>query len=427
MTTALDVARIKKDFPILSRTVRGGHPLVYLDSAATSQKPECVLDAERAFYETSNAAVHRGAHQLAEEATQAYEDARAAIAGFVGGAPEDLIFTKNATEGINLVSYAFSNATAESAWGGAPDPRFILKPGDSILVTEMEHHANLIPWQQVCARTGASLRWIPLTEDGRLDLADLGSLIDSSTKMVSVVHQSNILGTINPVRQIMDAAHAVGALGLVDACQSVPHMPVNVDELGADFVTWSGHKMLGPTGIGLLWGRAEVLSGMSPFLSGGSMIESVYMDHSTFAPAPNRFEAGVPMVAQSVGLARAVTYLDDLGMDAVHAHETELTAYALKALEQVSGVQIIGPANNVDRGSAISFTVEGIHPHDVGQILDSEGVAVRVGHHCAWPPCRRLGVPATTRISTYIYNDSSDIDVAIAAIETAQRYFGTRV
>lgn len=427
MTTALDVARIKKDFPILSRTVRGGHPLVYLDSAATSQKPECVLDAERAFYETSNAAVHRGAHQLAEEATQAYEDARAAIAGFVGGAPEDLIFTKNATEGINLVSYAFSNATAESAWGGAPDPRFILKPGDSILVTEMEHHANLIPWQQVCARTGASLRWIPLTEDGRLDLADLGSLIDSSTKMVSVVHQSNILGTINPVRQIMDAAHAVGALGLVDACQSVPHMPVNVDELGADFVTWSGHKMLGPTGIGLLWGRAEVLSGMSPFLSGGSMIESVYMDHSTFAPAPNRFEAGVPMVAQSVGLARAVTYLDDLGMDAVHAHETELTAYALKALEQVSGVQIIGPANNVDRGSAISFTVEGIHPHDVGQILDSEGVAVRVGHHCAWPTCRRLGVPATTRISTYIYNDSSDIDVAIAAIETAQRYFGTRV
>jgi cysteine desulfurase/selenocysteine lyase len=427
MASVLDVARIKKDFPILSRTVRGGHPLVYLDSAATSQKPECVLDAERTFYETSNAAVHRGAHQLAEEATQAYEDARAAIAGFVGGAPEDLVFTKNATEGINLVSYAFSNATAESAWGGAPDPRFILAPGDTILVTEMEHHANLIPWQQVCARTGASLRWIPLTEDGRLDLTNLASLIDSTTKIVSVVHQSNILGTINPVRQIMDAAHSVGALGLVDACQSVPHMPVNVDDLGADFITWSGHKMLGPTGIGLLWGRTEALNGMSPFLSGGSMIESVYMDHSTFAAAPSRFEAGVPMVAQSVGLARAVTYLDDLGMDAVHAHETELTAYALSALEQVPGVQIIGPANNVDRGSAISFTVDGIHPHDVGQILDSEGVAVRVGHHCAWPTCRHFGVPATTRISTYIYNDSSDIDIAIEAISTAQRYFGTRV
>jgi cysteine desulfurase/selenocysteine lyase len=427
MASVLDVARIKKDFPILSRTVRGGHPLVYLDSAATSQKPECVLDAERTFYETSNAAVHRGAHQLAEEATQAYEDARAAIAGFVGGAPEDLVFTKNATEGINLVSYAFSNATAESAWGGAPDPRFILAPGDTILVTEMEHHANLIPWQQVCARTGASLRWIPLTEDGRLDLTNLASLIDSTTKIVSVVHQSNILGTINPVRQIMDAAHSVGALGLVDACQSVPHMPVNVDDLGADFITWSGHKMLGPTGIGLLWGRTEALNGMSPFLSGGSMIESVYMDHSTFAAAPSRFEAGVPMVAQSVGLARAVAYLDDLGMDAVHAHETELTAYALSALEQVPGVQIIGPANNVDRGSAISFTVDGIHPHDVGQILDSEGVAVRVGHHCAWPTCRHFGVPATTRISTYIYNDSSDIDIAIEAISTAQRYFGTRV
>jgi cysteine desulfurase/selenocysteine lyase len=260
-----------------------------------------------------------------------------------------------------------------------------------------------------------------------LDLTDLGSLIDSTTKMVSVVHQSNILGTINPVRQIMDAAHAVGALGLVDACQSVPHMPVNVSELGADFITWSGHKMLGPTGIGLLWGRSEVLAGMSPFLSGGSMIESVYMDHSTFAPAPNRFEAGVPMVAQAVGLARAVDYLDDLGMDAVHAHETELTAYALNALEQLPGVRVVGPANNVDRGSAISITVEGIHPHDVGQILDSEGVAVRVGHHCAWPTCRRFGVPSTTRISTYIYNGASDIDVAIEAIESAQRYFGTRV
>lgn len=426
MTASLDVARIRKDFPILSRTVRDGRPLVYLDSAATSQKPECVLDAERSFYETSNAAVHRGAHQLAEEATDAYEGARAAIAGFVGAAADDIVFTKNATEGINLVSYAFTNATAEAAWGGAPDPRFILSPGDSIVVTEMEHHANLIPWQQVCARTGAQLRWIPLTDEGRLDLSGLGSLIDASTKMVSVVHQSNILGTINPVRQIMDAAHAVGALGLVDACQSVPHMPVDVNDLGADFVTWSGHKMLGPTGIGLLWGRAEVLAAMPPFLSGGSMIETVHMDHSTFAAPPARFEAGVPMVAQSVGLGRAVRYLEDLGMDAVHAHEESLTAYTLKGLASLSGVRIIGPSDSIDRGSAISFVVDGIHPHDVGQIMDSYGVAVRVGHHCAWPTCRRLDVPATTRISTYIYNDPSEIDVALTAIVAAQEYFGTK-
>ena len=426
MTHSLDVARIRKDFPILSRTVRDGRPLVYLDSAATSQKPECVLDAERHFYETSNAAVHRGAHQLAEEATEAYESAREAIAGFVGANAADIIFTKNATEGINLVSYAFSNATSEAAWGGSPDPRFVLKPGDSIVVTEMEHHANLVPWQQLCARTGATLRWIPLTDDGRLDLSDLGSIIDYSTKMVSIVHQSNILGTITPVREIMDAAHQVGALGLVDACQSVPHMPVNVHELGADFITWSGHKMLGPTGIGLLWGRSEILAAMPPFISGGSMIETVTMEASTFAAPPMRFEAGVPMVAQAVGLGRAVRYLEDLGMDQVFAHEVDLTDYTLKKLQGIDGVRIIGPADNVDRGSAISFVVDGIHPHDVGQIMDSWGVAVRVGHHCAWPVCRRFAVPATTRISTYLYNDTADIDVAMASIVAAQEYFGTK-
>lgn len=420
----IDPHRIKKDFPILERTVRDGNPLVYLDSAATSQKPRSVLDAERAFYETSNAAVHRGAHQLAEEATEAYEGARTAIAGFVGAAPSEVVFTKNATEGLNLAAYAFSNSTALAARGADVDPRFTLGPGDSIVVTEMEHHANLVPWQQVAAMTGAQLRWLGVTDEGRLDLDDLARVIDGTTKVVSLVHQSNILGTINPVRLVMDRARAVGAVGVVDACQSIPHMPVNVSELGADLVAWSGHKMLGPTGIGMLWGRAEILAAMPPFLTGGSMIETVYMDHSTFAEPPQRFEAGVPMVAQAVGLAAAVAYLDDLGMDAVAEHEHLLTGYALEKLADIDGVTVIGPHMNVDRGSAISFTVEGIHPHDVGQILDSRGIAVRVGHHCAWPTCRRFGVPATTRLSTYIYNDEGDIDAAISGIRAAQAYFG---
>lgn len=423
MASPLDVQRIRKDFPILGRTVRGDRPLVYLDSAATSQKPTSVLDAERAYYENSNAAVHRGAHQLAEEATDAYESARAAIAGFVGGRPEDIVFTKNATEGLNLAAYAFSNATAKASQGHAVDPRFVLTEQDSVVITEMEHHANLIPWQELCAKTGAQLRWIGLTDDGRLDLEQL-SLIDETTKVVSVVHQSNILGTVNPVRRVMDRAHEVGAIGVVDACQSIPHMPVDVHDLGADLVTWSGHKMLGPTGIGLLWGRSEILDAMPPFLTGGSMIETVHMDHSTFAPPPQRFEAGVPMVAQSVGLEAAVRYLEDVGMESVAQHEHDLTEYALAGLTEMPGVRIIGPTDAVDRGSAISFVVDGIHPHDVGQLLDDRGVAVRVGHHCAWPTCRRYNVPATTRLSSYIYNDRSDIDAALAGIRAAQEFFG---
>jgi cysteine desulfurase/selenocysteine lyase len=423
MASPLDVQRIRKDFPILGRTVRGDRPLVYLDSAATSQKPTAVLDAERAYYENSNAAVHRGAHQLAEEATDAYESARAAIARFVGGRPEDIVFTKNATEGLNLAAYAFSNATAKASQGHPVDPRFVLTEKDSVVITEMEHHANLIPWQELCAKTGAQLRWIGLTDDGRLDLEQL-SLIDETTKVVSVVHQSNILGTVNPVRLVMDRAHEVGAIGVVDACQSIPHMPVDVHDLGADLVTWSGHKMLGPTGIGLLWGRSEILDAMPPFLTGGSMIETVHMDHSTFAPPPQRFEAGVPMVAQSVGLEAAVRYLEDVGMESVAQHEHDLTEYALAGLTEIPGVRIIGPTDAVDRGSAISFVVDGIHPHDVGQLLDDRGVAVRVGHHCAWPTCRRYNVPATTRLSSYIYNDRSDIDAAMAGIRAAQEFFG---
>lgn len=422
--SVLDPVAIRRDFPVLSRTVRDGKRLVYLDSGATSQKPVEVLDAERAYYETSNAAVHRGAHQLAEEATDAYESARAAVAGFVGASADDLVFTKNATESLNLAAYAFSNATAKAQHGQEVDPRFILRPGDSVVVSQMEHHANLVPWQEACAKTGATLRWIGVTDDGRLDLADLDSLIDETTKVVSVVHQSNILGTINPVAAVMERAHRVGALGVVDACQSVPHMPVDVHALGADLVAWSAHKMLGPTGLGMLWGRAEVLASMPVFITGGSMIETVFMEHSTYAAPPKRFEAGTPMVAQAVGLEAAVRYLDRLGMSAVQQHEEQLTAYTLARLAELDGVRIIGPMDTVDRGSAVSFVVEGIHPHDVGQFLDDRGVAVRVGHHCAWPTCRRFKVPATTRISPYIYNDETDIDEAVAGILAAQKFFG---
>ncbi len=422
----LDTESLRKDFPVLQRTVRDSRPLVYLDSGATSQKPYQVLDAERRFYEHSNAAVHRGAHQLAEEATEAYEDARSAIAAFVGGEAANLVFTKNATEGLNLLSYAFSNSTDLSrsdAAEGLVDERFIIGPGDNIVITEMEHHANLIPWQQVCAKAGAQLRWFGLTDEGRLDLTDLDRLIDEHTKAVSVVHQSNILGTINPVRALMDRAHAVGAWGFVDACQSVPHQPIDVNELGADAIVWSGHKMLGPTGIGCLWGSTALLNAMPPFLTGGSMIETVTMQRSTFAQPPQKFEAGVPMVAQAVGLHAAVEYLNNVGMNAVAEHEKELTGYLLERLGDLVGVRIIGPNDTEQRGSAVSFTVDGIHPHDVGQVMDDLGVAVRVGHHCAWPVCQRYGVPATTRISPYLYNDFSDIDMAILGIKQAQRFF----
>lgn len=418
---SLDVASIKADFPILSREVRG-MPLVYLDSGATSQKPSVVLDAERYFYETSNAAVHRGAHALAEEATDAYESARSIIAGFIGASPNEIVFTKNATEAINLVAYAFSNASAKYRHGHDVDSRFVLGPGDNIVVTEMEHHANLIPWQELCAKTGAELKWFGITQEGRLDLET--DPIDHNTKLVAVVHQSNILGTINPIQELMRRAHENGALGLVDMCQSVPHMPIDIHSTGADFAMWSGHKMLGPTGIGILWGRHELLNSMPPFLTGGSMIEMVTMDHTTYAAAPARFEAGVPMVAQAVGLAAAVQYLETIGMENVERHEQALTEYLLQSLRDLPGVNIIGPDSTLDRGSAVSFTVDGIHPHDVGHIMDSQGVAVRVGHHCAWPVCRRFDIPATTRISPYLYNDFADIDAAVNSIVKAQEFFG---
>jgi cysteine desulfurase / selenocysteine lyase len=416
----VELDRIRADFPILSRTVRDGRRLVYLDSGATSQKPACVLDAEREFYERHNAAVHRGAHQLAEEATDAYEAARATVAAFVGAAAGEVVFTKNATEAINLVAYAMSNAS----YAGEEASRFRLEPGDEVVVTEMEHHANLVPWQELCRRTGATLRWLGVTPDGRLDLGDLDTVVGERTRLLAFVHQSNVLGTVNPPAPLVRRAREVGALVLLDACQSVPHLPVDVASLGADFVVFSGHKMLGPSGIGVLWGRRELLEVMPPFLTGGSMIEVVRMEGSTYAPPPQRFEAGVPMTAQAVGLAAACDYLSALGMPVVAAHEEVLAAYALDALLSVPGLRVLGPTEVADRGATVAFSVEGVHPHDLGQLLDDQGVAVRVGHHCAWPLHRRFGLPASTRASLYLYNGTDDVDALVEGVHHARRFFG---
>ena len=422
-TTAapLDVAALKADFPILARTVREGKRLVYLDSGATSQRPRQVLDFERQYVETANAAVHRGAHQLAEEATDLYEEAREKIADFVGAGVDEIVFTKNATESINLVAYAFGNAAFSD------DPaakRFVLGPGDEIVVTEMEHHANLLPWQQLALRTGATLKWFSVTADGRLDLSDMDEVITPRTKVVAFTHQSNVLGTINPVSVLVAKARSVGALTVLDACQSVPHGPVDFRALGVDFAAFSGHKMLGPSGIGVLYGRFELLNAMPPFITGGSMIEQVFMDRSTFAPPPQRFEAGVPNTSQAIGLGAAVDYLRLLGMDRVAAHEHELTGAALAGLQEIPGVRIVGPAENVDRGSAVSFVVEGVHAHDAGQVLDSLGIEVRVGHHCAWPLHRKLDAAATVRATFYVYNDLSDVQALLDGVRETQKFFG---
>jgi cysteine desulfurase/selenocysteine lyase len=417
----LDVETIRADFPVLARTVRNGNPLVYLDSGATSHKPVQVLDAERSFYELHNSAAHRGTHLLGEEATDVYEGARGKVAAFLNAQPEELVFTKNATEAINLVAYAMSNATAL----GGPELLRVL-PGDEILITEMEHHANLVPWQQLCERTGATLRWLAVTPDGRLDLDHLDGMITGRTKIVAVTHQSNVTGTIPPVAEIARAAHEKGALVLADAAQSVPHQPVDVAALGVDFLAFSGHKMLGPYGIGVLFGRAELLEAMPPFLTGGSMIEVVRMEGSTFLPPPQRFEPGVPAVAEAAGLAAAVDYLSGLGLGNVAAHEESLTAHALDALREINGVRILGPDTTKDRGGAVAFEVEGVHPHDVGQVLDELGIAVRTGHHCAWPLHRALGVQASTRATFYVYNTHAEVDALADGIRYAQRFFGAR-
>jgi len=422
-----DVSVIRADFPILQRTVRGGKPLVYLDSGATSQRPITVIDAEQEYITGHHSAVHRGAHQLAEEATDFYESARDRISNFIGASrPEELIFTKNATEGFNLVAYSLGNASV-NAGGAVHDSRFAVGPGDEILVTEMEHHANLVPWQELCRRTGATLRWFGLTDDFRLDLSGMSGvdgLINPRTKVVAFTHQSNVLGTVNPVEAIVEAARKVGALTVLDACQSVPHQSVDVQALGVDFLAFSGHKMLGPSGVGGLYGRYELLEQMPPFLTGGSMIEQVFLDQSTYAQPPARFEAGVPMTSQAVGLGAAVDYLETLGMKTVADHEAQLTGLALEKLSALPGVRIIGPSELTDRGAAVSFVVDGVHAHDVGQILDDSGVAVRVGHHCAWPLHRRYGVAATVRATFALYNTPGEVDVLVDAVREAQRFFG---
>jgi len=415
----LDVEAIRADFPVLRRHVRGENRLIYLDSGATSQKPIQVLDAERDYYLRSNAAAHRGTHLLGEESTDAYEGARARVAAFIGADPGEIVFTRNATEASNLVAYSISNAsTAPGASALA------IGPGDEVLITELEHHANLVPWQQLCQRTGATLRWFGVTPDGRVDLSDIDALVNERTRLVAVSHQSNVTGAMPPVARIAQAAHAVGALVVVDAAQSVPHHPVDVTETDADFLYFSAHKMLGPTGVGVLWGRRELLEAMPPFISGGSMIEVVKIEETTFLPPPQRFEAGVPAVAQTVGLAAACDYLDSVGMDKVAEHEQMLTKRAIDALTAIPGVRILGPLTTQDRGGAVSFTVDQVHPHDVGQVLDELGIAVRTGHHCAWPLHRALGVQASTRASFYLYNTPDEVDALADGIRTAQKFFG---
>jgi len=414
-TAGLDVESVRKDFPILDREVNG-HKLVYLDSGATSQKPRQVIDAVRDHYEHHNANVSRSVHTLGTEATEAFEGARAKVASFIGAtSPSELVFTRNSTESLNLVAYAFLTGT---------DKRYKLEPGDELVITEMEHHSNIVPWQLLAQRTGATLRWIGMTDDGRLDLSDLDEIINERTKVVSFVHVSNIIGTINPIRPIVDRARQVGALVVLDASQSVPHFPVDVNELGVDFVAFTGHKMLAPTGIGALWGRYELLDAMPPFLSGGSMIEVVDRAGTTFLPPPARFEAGTPAIAEAVGLGAAVDYLTAVGMEAIRDHERELVTYALDAFRTVPGLRIIGPDTPVDRGGALSFTFAGIHPHDVGQVLDDEGVQVRVGHHCARPTCVRFGVPATTRASFYLYTTTEEVDALVRGLGAVRKVFG---
>lgn len=408
----LDLTAIRADFPILKRVMRGGNQLAYLDSGATSQRPLQVLDAEREFLVTFNGGVHRGAHQLMEEATDAYEQGRADIAAFVGAVPDELVFTKNATESLNLVSYVFGDSRFENAVG----------PGDVIVTTELEHHANLVPWQELARRTGATLKWFGVTEDGRIDLDSLR--LDENVKIVAFSHHSNVTGALAPVGELVERARAVGAFTVLDACQSVPHQPVDFHALGVDFAAFSGHKMLGPNGIGVLYARRELLAVMPPFLTGGSMIETVTMQTSTYAPAPQRFEAGTPMTSQVVGLAAAARYLDAVGMAAVEAHERELVAKTIEGLSGVEGVRIVGPTSMENRGSPVSFIVDGVHAHDVGQVLDDEGVAVRVGHHCALPLHRRFGLAATARASFALYNTDEEVDRLIAGVRRSLEFFG---
>ena len=407
---ALDVHAIRKEFPILGRTVRDGKPLVYLDSGATSQRPLRVWEAERDFVMGCNAPVHRGSYQLAEEATDAYESAREKIAAFVGADNDEIAFTKNATEALNLVAYVLGDRRAGDLSVGE---------GDTIVVTELEHHANLVPWQELARRTGATLKWYSMTADGRIDLDSLE--LDDSVKVVAFTHQSNVTGAHADVGEMVRRAKAVGALTVLDACQSVPHMPVSFRALDVDFAAFSGHKMCGPSGVGAVYSKH--LADLPPFLTGGSMIEVVRMEESTYAPAPQRFEAGTQMTSQVVGLGAAVDFLAEIGMEEIQAHEHELTAYALEQMQAIDGLRIAGPLTAENRGGAISFTVDGVHPHDLGQVLDAEGVAIRTGHHCAWPAHRGLDLQSTSRASFYLYNTLDEVDTLVASIAKAKEFF----
>ena len=411
--TGFDVNAIREQFPILQRTVRGDKPLVYLDSGATSQRPLPVWKAEEEFVLHTNAPVHRGSYQLAEEADDAYESARQAIAAFVGADRDEIAFTKNATEALNEVAYVLSDERAGDLYVGE---------GDTVVITELEHHANLVPWQELCARTGATLKWYSLTEDGRIDLDSLE--LDDSVKVVAFTHQSNVTGAVADVDELVRRARAVDAMVVLDACQSVPHMAVDFHALDVDFAAFSGHKMCGPSGVGVLYGKDELLKKLPPFLTGGSMIEIVKMEETTFAEPPTRFEAGTQMTSQVVGLGAAVKFLEEVGMDNIHAHEKKLTERALRQLKEIPGLRIIGPETTENRGGAISFTVEGVHPHDLGQILDDHGVSIRVGHHCAWPLHRACGAQSTARASFYLYNTEEEVDKLVDAIKAAREFFG---
>lgn len=418
-----EIHRLREDFPILQTQVNG-HLLVYLDSGATSQRPVAVLDAEREFLTTLNSAVHRGAHTLAAEATEVFEDARATVARFVGAADDEIVWTSNATEAINLVAYAFSNASVGR--GGSAAERFRLGEGDEIVTTEMEHHANLIPWQELAARTGATLRVIPLDDDGALRLDETAALIGPRTRIVAVTHVSNVLGVINPVEQLIAAAHEVGALVLLDACQSAPHLPLDVKALDVDFAVFSGHKMLGPTGVGALYGRRELLEVMPPFLTGGSMITTVTTTEAEYLPPPQRFEAGTQRVSQAVALAAAVDYLSAVGMTRIAEHEAALGRRLVEGLSAIEGVRVLGAGIDLPRVGLASFDIPGIHSHDVGQFLDDQGIAVRVGHHCAQPLHRRLGVTSSTRASTYLYSTEDEVDAFLEGVAATIEFFGVR-
>lgn len=414
-------ARLRNDFPILDTRV-GESPLSYLDSGATSQKPQCVIDTFTEYYSQRNAAVHRGAHSLAVMATDAFEAGREAVANLVGGTPEQVCWTKNATEALNVVALGIDRAS--HGFGGESAQRFNLGSGDSIVVTEMEHHANLVPWQQLAHSTGATLRWIPVTDSGELDLSDLDTIVDETTKVFAFTHVSNVLGTINPVDTFVAQAREVGALVVLDACQSVPHMPVNFVDLDVDFAAFSAHKALGPTGLGTLWGKSELLNALPPVLTGGSMITTVTMEDSEFMDAPQRFEAGTQPVAEVAAFTTAVNYLAEVGLDKIFDHERDLTRVLLDGIAEIPGITVLGSAE--DRIGTVAFDVDGVHAHDVGQYLDSQGVAVRVGHHCAQPLHRRFGVTATTRASTYLYNNTEDCERFLTALAEVRPFFGVQ-